>query len=162
MSNDITILDLDAMLDVSMDSVENVPDYQNPPPGAYVLKVKDAKTEKKTGKDASKGDYAIIQITYEVLKTVELAPAAAGELPVSDGTMFTERFTISEDGLKYFKKQALKILNVKDAAGATLRDLVGGIVGAEFQAVIAVRTSTKDGKTYENTQIRPHHDTPAA
>jgi len=152
------ILDLDAILNTSADNIETLPDFQNPPAGQYHLAINDAKIDKRKGKDGKEDSLQIV-ITYKVDETLELSNPS--ELPVATGTLFTERFQATEDGLKYFKKQALAILNVKDAAGATIRDLLDSIKGSEFKAVIKVRVSTQGDKTYENLSVRPVHAEPA-
>ena len=149
-----TLLDLDALMDTPLDNVENVPDYMNPPPGNYVLKVTAAGIEKfdvkedgkKTGEQGNR-----IKITYAVIKTEEVA---AGELPVPDGTLFTEGFQGTEEGLKYCKKACANILGVKEFDGAKLGEILEGTVDQEFRARITVRASTVGDKVYENLQIR--------
>jgi len=67
----------------------------------------------------------------------------------------------TEDGLKYFKKQARNILNVEDFKGASFKDVLEGVKGAEFLAAITIRkTPNPSGGEYENVQVRPVH--PAA
>lgn len=153
-----TLLDLDALMDQDMDSVETVPDYMNPPPGNYTLSVTDAKIEKfdvtvnkvKTGEIGNR-----IRITYKVDVTHEVV---AGEMPVADGTLFTESFQGTEEGLKYAKKTCMGILNVKDFSGAKFGEVLEAVKSAQFQARITLRKTTgQDGKEYENLQIRPMH-----
>lgn len=151
-----TILDVDSLLDTQMDSVETMPDYVTPSKGVYQLKVKEAGIVAGKEKDGVKTNR--LSITYEIAETLE-----SDEAPYPNGSLFSERFTATEDGLKYFKKQATKILNVADMTGATLRDIMDGLQNVEFKAVITVRSSTGDnGKTYENVNVRPLHDAPAA
>lgn len=149
-----TLLDLDALMDTPLDSVESIPDYINPPAGNYVLTVTKAEIEKydvkedgkKTGTQGNR-----IKITYGVVKTEEVV---AGELPVPEGTLFTESFQGTEEGLKYCKKACANILGVKEFDGAKLGEILEGTVGTEFRARITVRTSTIGDKQYENLQIR--------
>lgn len=155
--SDNTILDLEAMLDVSMGSVETLPDYQNPPAGNYVLTVSDAAVDKKKNKEGKEN--VLIVVTYKVDKTIEVSDTS--EPPVSDGTLFTERFQVSEDGLKYFKAQAMRILNVKDVGDASLRDVIDSLKNEQFKARIAYRKSESNGKEYTNINIRPFHDSAA-
>ena len=151
-----TILNIDALMDTQMDSVETMPDYVTPSKGVYQLKVKTAEITQGKEKDGVKQNR--ISLTYEIMETVE-----SEEAPFPNGSLFSERFTATEDGLKYFKKQALKIMNVTDASGATLRDIFDGLNNVEFKALITIRTSTgADGKSYDNVQVRPLHDAPAA
>jgi len=155
MSND-TILDLDSLLDSSLNTVKDVPDFVQPPAGIYQLKVQSAKSEqydKKDKDDKTKTSKALrLRISYEILTTHETK-----EMPVSDGSLFSESFMATEDGLGYFKNQAKKIFNVKDLGDAKIRDILESLVGQEFKAAITVR---KTGE-YENVSVRPVHETPA-
>jgi hypothetical protein len=149
-----TILDLDAMMDESMDSIPDMPDFINPPDGLYRFKCMTCKTEQytskaKNGKPESKGTR--IRMTTSVVATNELK---AGEIPVPDGTLFSETFQGTEEGLGYFKQRAIKIMNVPDVKGATLRDIMEGLVDAEYDAkVVTKKTTTADGE-YENLNVR--------
>jgi len=155
MSND-TILDIDALLDSNLSQVENVPDFVTPPAGEYNLGVKESKIEKfeskaKDGKPASKG--LRVRITYMVNETKDTK-----EPPVADGSLFSESFMANEDGLKYFKKQASKILNVKDFGDTSIRDIIDALNATEaFDAVVTIRKSGE----FENVNVRPVHATPA-
>lgn len=151
-----TILDLDAMMDIEMDKVESIPDFVTPPAGDYILTVNDAKVEKyeskgKEGKAPTQGSR--IKLFYAVEKTLDTK-----ELPVKDGSLFSESFMGTEDGIKYFKRQAMNILNVTDLTGAKLKDVLDGLKGQSFKAKISIRVSD-DGKggKYENVQVRPVH-----
>ena len=155
-----TILDLDAMLDGTLDNVAAAPDFVTPPPGDYVLLVKDAVLEKYKGKEG-KPDGARFKLTYQVVQTVELS-AKTTEPPVADGTLFNDTFLYSEEGLPYFKKAAQNILNLATTDGATIRELLDGLKGTEFPARITVRKSTVGDKTYENASVRAMHATPAS
>lgn len=152
-----TLLDLDSMLDVEMDKVETLPDYVTPPAGVYMLSVAECKIEAfeskaKEGKPAQKGNR--IRITYSVDKTLETS-----DLPVKDGSLFSDSFMGTEDGIKYFKKQAMNILNVNDLAGARMKDVMDGLKGQSFKCRITIRkTSDGSGGHYENVQVRPVHE----
>ena len=159
MGNDLkpkaTILDLDALMDKKMNDVATLPDYITPPPGLYILLVKDCAIEKYDIKQDGKatGDKGTrIKITYSVVKTVSVME---GEDPVADGSLFNESFQGTEQGLEYFKKSAMNILGVTDFEGASVRDVMDGIKGAEYEAKITVRRSKGEGtKVYENLTIR--------
>lgn len=154
MSND-TILDIDSLLDSNLASTEDVPDFVTPPAGSYMLSIKEAKTEKfeskpKDGKPAIKG--LRLKVFYVVDQTIDTK-----ELPVADGSLFSESWMANEDGLKYFKKQAKAILNVKDLGDTSIRDILEGLSGVQFKAAISIRKSGE----FENVQVRPVHETPA-
>ena len=154
-----TILDLDALLDGSLDNVQAAPDYVTPPPGNYMLAIDDAKLEKYKSKEGKEG--VRIKLGYKVVQTIDLSENT-DEPPVADGSMFSESFLYTEEGLPYFKKTAQNILDVKSIEGVSMRELLDGLKGTEFRARIGSRTSEKDGKKYENATIRPVHDTPPA
>jgi hypothetical protein len=149
-----TILSLDDLMDATLDNIADVPDYMNPPDGNYVIGVEDAKVEKMKPKEG-KPEGSRLKITYKVVATKEVKP---GALPVPDGTLFTETFTGTTEGLEFFKKKVKKIMNTDDVSGVTIRDLLEGIKGVEFDAVVTTRVSAGEGgKTYENVQVRPVH-----
>lgn len=155
--NKATILDLDSMLDTAMDTIETLPDYVTPPAGSYVLKVLEAKSEKYKPKDAKQPEGMRLKIQYSVSATLELADSK--ELPVKDGSLFSESFMATEDGLKYFKRQAMNIMNVDDLGKASLRDVMDGMKNEEFKARITIKkTSGDNGAVYENIQVRPVHE----
>lgn len=147
-----TILDLDTLLDSTLDTVVDLPDYLNPPTGNYVLSVIEA--EIKQGKPAEgkeKAKPARIVLTYRVDQTVETEG-----MPVPDGTLFTEGFQGTEEGLGYFKKQAKKLLNIEDLNGVSIRDLLESLKDVQtFDAVLTNKVSKVGEKEYENVNVRP-------
>lgn len=164
-SSSATILDLDNMLDIEMDKVETLPDYVTPPAGVYMLSVSDCDIEKykqKANKEKGRNqeqEASRIRLTYVVDKTIEVG---ANDLPVKDGSLFSETFMGTEEGLKFFKKQAMNILNVSDMSGARLKDIIDGLKGQSFKARITIRkTANPAGGEYENVQVRPHHEAAA-
>jgi hypothetical protein len=160
-----TILDLDEMMDIEMDKVETLPDYVTPPAGAYMLSVSDCEIEKykqkvrdNNGKDTGQTkDASRIRLTYTIDKTLE-----SSDLPVKDGSLFSETFMGTEDGIKFFKKQAMNIMNVSDLSGARMKDVIDGLKGMSFKAKITIRKSPDgQGGSYENVQVRPVHEAAA-
>lgn len=156
MAND-TILDMDALLDTNLGSVEDIPDFANPPAGVYMLSIQEAKIEKfeyeaKEGKPASKG--LRFKTIYKVQETIE-----TNDMPVANGTLFSLTNQGNEDGIKYFKKQSKAILN-EDLGDATIRDILEALNAVEpFKAVITIRqTPNPKGGVYENVNVRPVHE----
>jgi hypothetical protein len=96
MSN-ATILDMDALMNASMDDIEDLPPVGVPPSGHYKFKVT-AETVTPTESEANKGKKPQLKFNYEVLEVNELKdPAEEGEVQV--GTKFTEFFSpIKKDG----------------------------------------------------------------
>jgi len=159
-NKDVTILDLDAMMDIKMDDVETLPDFITPPPGLYSLKVKETKIEKYSTKAEPGTSKQRIRMTYVVVNTKEVA---AGNIPVADGSLFSETFTATEDGIKFFKKAAMGVLGVSSFEGATIKDVIDGTIGAEFDARITTRSSKMpDGTVYENINVRAINEAAAA
>lgn len=160
-----TILDLDSMMDIQMNAVETLPDFVNPPAGNYDLGITDCKIEKYTPKKSTENpnptEAARIKLFYGVEATLALGDPK--DLPVKDGSLFSESFMATEDGLKYFKRQAMNIMNVTDLDGASLKDVMEGLKGQKFRAAITVvKTPGKDqGSSYENVRVRPIHEAAA-
>lgn len=158
---DTTLLDLDALLDGNLEAVPDVPDYVTPPEGTYQLSVADIALDN-SRKDKTGKPVIVIITTLKVEATLETK-----SMPVADGSMFTERFTHSEEGLKYFKRFAKNILNVSDLGDASLRDIFATLKDSGvFKAVLTHSTSTvgegDNKKEYVNTRMRPVHETPEA
>lgn len=146
------ILDLDALMDETMDGVEDLPEYVTPPEGIYMLSVKEAGFDRYKAKD-TKEEKIRVKFTYTIDETIE-----TDELPVPNNSLFTETFQFNEEGKKYMKKAAKAILNVSSLDGVSLRDIFSSLESTQFKAKIAIRKSESGGKTYENVNIRPIHE----
>lgn len=150
-----TILDMDSLLDSNLAGVKDVPDFIQPPAGNYGLKINDCKIEKyKTkAKDGKPEAEAMrIRLLYEVEEVIDVV---AGQLPPASGSLFSENFTATEDGLAFFKKQAKQIMNVTDLGDTSLREIIGALKDVSFKAAVSTRKSGE----YENVNVRPVHDT---
>lgn len=149
------LLDLNAMVESNLDSVPDAPDYSNPPAGEYLLLCKDVKIDTYTAK--AKGavpaqEAQRIKITYAIAATLS---TAAGEAPMPDGTMFTETFQGTEQGLGYFKARVKAIMDASELTGVSLGDMMNSIKGTTFGAKISIKKSPNPaGGEYENLQIR--------
>lgn len=149
--NKNTILDLNAMLNESLDSIPEAAGYENPPAGEYSLTLKDAAVDSYISKDGTSGQR--VKITYEVAAT---HATASGEQPVPNGTLFTETFQGTAQGLGFFKKRIKEVLNVESVEGVTLADMMNSAKGATFDARISIKkTAKKDapGEFWENLNI---------
>lgn len=145
-------LDLGAMMDQTLDSIADAPEFSNPPAGEYRIEVKDTKIDKYKSKDEPDLEKQRLKITYTVLQTVSVA---GNEQPVPDGTMFTETFMGTEQGLSYFKTRIKAIMNVTDLAGVSLKDMMDSVKGTAFDCRITIKKSPNPkGGEYENIQIR--------
>jgi len=153
---DFSILDLDTMLTTSLDTVEDIPDYVTPPTGNYKLSIANAELEKLEAK-GTKPASARFLITYKVEATTEVKDA----LPVADGSMFSERFTYSEDGLKYFKRQAKNLLQVESLDGVNIGEILAALKESPVIDCVVTTTVTPANPTatpptpeYTNTRVR--------
>ena len=147
-------LDLGAMMEASLDSIPDAPDFSNPPAGEYRLLCKEAKIDKYETKKEPGIEKQRLKILYAIEQTVSVA---GNEPPVPDGSMFSETFQATEQGLSYFKKRIKEIMNASDLSGVTLGDMMETAKGQSFDARITIRKSENPNdkeNPYENVQIR--------
>lgn len=149
-----TLLDLEAMVGENMDNIPDAPDYTNPPAGEYRLEVREAKIDKY--KPKAGGTAQRLKITYSIQATLS---TAANEIPVPDGSMFTETFQATEQGLGYFKKRIKEVMGASDLNGVSLGDMMNSVKGQAFDARITIKKSPKDPANpaageYENVQLK--------
>jgi hypothetical protein len=150
--SDQTLLDLDAMLDNTLDNIEDAPDFLTPPAGEYVLQCIDANIDKYETKREPGIEKQRMKLTYSIVETISVA---GNEPPAPDNSRFTETFMATEQGLGYFKKRIKEIMGASDVTGVTLKDMMNSVKGSTFKARLSIRKTTgKDGTEYENLQIR--------
>lgn len=158
MSNETqdTLLDMNDILGTSLDGVESAPEFVDPPDGNYHLNIQKVGLENYESKDAESQEMTKkrrIRITYNINKTVELADAS--DLPVSDGSLFSETFMVNPEGLKYFKRQAKNILGEDNISGVPLKDIIDEMMNDKtVSAKVKTKVSTgNNGKEYSNVQV---------
>lgn len=147
-----TILDLNAMMSESLDTIPEAADYSNPPAGEYNLEVKNCEVDSYKSKEGVEKQR--LKITYAVAQTLSTAD---NEPPVPDGTLFTETFMATEQGLSFFKKRIKDLMAADNVAGVTLADMMDSVKGANVKARITIRKTAKagvPGEFYENLNIR--------
>lgn len=141
------------MLTQTLDTVEEPAGFDTPPDGEYTLIINDAKID--SYKDKATGvDVPRLKIIYAVAATIA---TASGEQPVADGTLFSETFQGTEQGLGYFKKRIKEILAVDDVSGVTLGDMMESAKGTIIDARLSTKkTPKKDapGEFWENLNIK--------
>ena len=154
-----TLLDMNEVLDTSIDNVEDAPEFVIPPDGEYMLEVKDSKLEdyKVTLKDGTEEKRVRLKIIYSVVQTHELSNEEEHRVPA--GAMFSEQFMTNPQGLSYFKRQAKNILGEETIKGAVIRDILKELPNNhQFNATVKVKrtkgSGDNAGKTYENVQVR--------
>lgn len=147
-----SILDLNSMMNEALDTIPEAADYSNPPAGEYALEVKNCEVDSYTNRDGEERQR--LKVTYAVAQTISTAD---NEPPVADGTLFTETFMATEQGLSFFKKRIKDLMGADDVTGVTLADMMSSVKGANVKARITIRkTARKDapGEFYENLNIR--------
>lgn len=148
-------LDLGAMMDDTLDTIVEAPDFVAPPDGSYTVQVKDVIVDKYTSKDEPNVPKQRLKYTYEILATLGLVNDR--EQPVPDHSLFSETFQGTLDGLSYFKKRARGIMNVSTLDGVPMREILSSLKGVSFDCTIKTKTVAnpkKPGEVYENLQIR--------
>jgi hypothetical protein len=152
-----TTLDLGAMMEQSLDEIPEAPDFNNPPAGEYRLSVKEAKIDTYTAKP-KQGDAGGERQRLKLIYTIEQTVSTAGnEQPVPDGSMFSETFQGTEQGLSYFKKRVKEVMNVSDLNGVTLKDMMESVKGQAFDARITIKKTPNPNDAnspYENVNLR--------
>lgn len=147
-----TLLDLENMLEETLDAIPDMPDYVTPPAGEYILEVKDSVIDKYTTKKEPDVEKQRLKNTYAIVETIS---TATKEEPVPDGSLFTETFQATTDGLGYYKKRICSIMNATDTIGVSLADMMNDVKGMQFKARLTIKRSKGgDGTEYENVQIR--------
>lgn len=147
-----TILDLEAITDDVLDGIAEAPDYVTPPAGEYSLSVNDAVIDKYKDKDQNSKQR--IKITYGINETLSLADK---EPPVPNGSIFTETFTATEQGVSFFKKRVKEITGADDLTGVGgIPGMLDAIKGTTFDCRLTIKKSPKPDGTgfYENVQLR--------
>lgn len=152
-----TSLDLGSMMDSALDNIPDAPDFNNPPAGDYRLAIKDTKIETYEAK-AKQGDPGGERQRIKILYTVEQTVAVANnEPPVPDGSMLSETFQGTEQGLGYFKKRAKEVMNVSDLNGVPLREIFESMKGVQFDARLSIKKTPNPNdkdNPYENLVIK--------
>jgi len=150
MSEQNTMLDLESMANETLDAIPDAPDFVTPPNGEYTISVKDAAIDKyKTKEGEAKQRLKITYVIDETLSTAENEP------PVPNGSIFSETFMATEQGVGYFKKRVKEIMQVEDTAGVTLGEMMASVKGMQFKCRITIKkTPNPKGGEYENVQMR--------
>lgn len=161
-----SLLDMDSILNQSIDEVETAPEFVVPPDGAYLLGIADAKlesydfTDKETGAEEER---TRIKLFYQVVQTHKLV--SEEESPVPAGSLFTEQFMTNPQGLSYFKRQAKNILGEDTIKGTSIGEILKELPNNHsFNADVRTKQTTVGkgdaAKTYRNVQVRIHQGDP--
>jgi hypothetical protein len=150
----VTILDLDSMMNETLDAIPETPDFCNPPAGEYTLLCQEAKVDSYKSKEGESGKR--LKILYSV---VETKSTLNNEPPVPNGSLFSETFQATEMGIDFFRKRIKKIMNVEDTTGVTLGAMMDASKGVTFNARLSYKKTkgkvgtANEGKEFDNLQM---------
>lgn len=137
-------VNLASLLDATLDTIADLPDFVVPPNGSYILLVKD------TGqRDINK--QPMVAIDFVVLATVELSKPTE-DAPVADGTEFSELFNFGNDPAK--TQQVMKARYAKAAeqmglpANASLKTVLDALKGQQIRATNTRRKDKNDDSKF--------------
>lgn len=117
-----SILNLDALLDQSMEAVEAAPNFVDLETGIYILEVLEGKADKQKTKDEAKAkaegkplEYVVLKHQYKVIEVIQTEGNA---IPVAAGSLCSDQWQLGEKGLPHFKTRttAIAVANGEDAA----------------------------------------------
>jgi hypothetical protein len=142
-------------LDESVDSTVSAPDFVTPPSGKYILAVSGIKTGNRDVKNEETGEGEKQGFLRATLKVVSTAEVAEGQIPVADGSLFSQQWNWSEQGKGFFKKFAEDVLGVEACKGASWKQLIDELPqNHQFNARLTVKvTKGKEGKEYTNINL---------
>lgn len=159
-----TMLNLDELLDSSMEDVETAPDYVEPENGVYILKVAEAKIEQGSITDPAKVQkakdegkpttFARLRHTYSIEQVISQEQGT----PIKPGSMFSDQWMASkESGLPYFKARTIAIAVANGEDGDTIgklsiREMLEGVTDLSFRCVIK-KTPRSDNSGRFNIRV---------
>lgn len=149
-----TLLDLDNASDISLDGIEDLPDFVIPPNGLYVFCTKSAKIVTSKSKKNGGEEKKRLSHIYSIAKIIQLENPS--ELAPANGSLVSENFTLNKMGLEIWKSKCKAILGDKLEKGMTIGDVLS-LLQDEIRVFVG-RTRIKetkgdDGSVYENVQI---------
>lgn len=163
MSN--TLLDLDALLDQSLEAVEAAPEYVTPDTGNYRLQLKNITSATREAKDKAaaiaEGKAPVwgqINFDYVILDVHSLAE---GGLPVANGSLFRENFNLTEQGMPYLKARIIDLILAQggakeDADSIPLRDIIASFPSLNIAFDCHIKTTTDvldSGKEWTSSRL---------
>lgn len=113
-----TLLDLDDLDSLTLDDVDEAPEFMVPPSGKYKLGISQADIQSREKDGETKQSFRLI---YFVQETIELANQDEDLVPV--GTLFSENFQATKQGLEFFKSRMKKLLG-DDLTGISIKDML--------------------------------------
>lgn len=144
-----TILDLDAMMDINLGTVEAAPEFVTPDTGNYRLTLSKVSVTEREAKDPAAAiaegkpaKWAQINFDYTI---DEIHSVAEGGMPCKPGSLYRENFSLTESGLPYLKARVVDLVVAKggeesDADGLGIRDLVTSFASMDISFDCHIKT----------------------
>jgi len=157
MADEETLLDMDSLDDLTLDGVDEAPEYMTPPSGKYRLGITESSIQSREKDNEIKKS---IRITYQVRETLELNNQEDDLVP--DRTLFSENFQVTKQGLEFFKTRMKKLLG-DDLTGVKVPEMLEflpkefGEEGGKEILATQRKTISKDkdtGNEYENVRFQ--------
>lgn len=156
----MSLLDLDAMLGQSLSTTKAAPDFVTPENGVYVQTVTEAKAVKKEVKDKAAAikegkptEYISLEFTYKIDEIVE----QEGQ-PIKPGSLYFERFMLTEQGLPYFKARVRDIAiasggAAEDVDGLSISEALEAVKSVQFKVNVKLNTRNVNGNDVTNVRL---------
>jgi hypothetical protein len=154
MSEQESLLDLDDVENLSLDAIDDLPEFVIPPDGLYVFATKTAKITKTQDKKTG-GEKKRINHTYSIAKVIQIADP--NELVPPLGSLVGENFTFNQMGLEIWKTKIKGILGTELIKGLSIAEALSEVSQNTYTFVGKTRIkkgSNDAGQEFENVQIQ--------
>jgi len=157
------LIDLDNLDSIDLATVEAAPEFIEPPAGRYKLglqaKVEEYEKDEKDDEGDKTGEKVKakrIRFTYDIQEVLELKDKK--ELLPVEGSLFSESFTVTPEGLRFFKTRAEAILG--ELGNAKISEVVTELnTGVSITADVKLRLTDgtdAEGNKRKYTNINVH------
>jgi len=141
---------MDTLLEESFDEVEIAPEFVEFPNGEYILEI--VKAEPKEYEAKGKREAGVrVSVTYKAIETLELS--LPNQSPVAVGSLQSESFNLTAQGLPYFKRYITNVFG--DAEGVSLGESIRALEGMQIRCLVRTKNSvnptTGDASSFMNT-----------
>lgn len=102
-NNNAALVDFDALMDASMDDIDDLPPMGVPPTGNYTLEVTASREKSTSGSEYVKFSYMVVEVN-EVKNEAEAGDAAAGQKFSAMYSPFKKDGTMNETGMGFLKE----------------------------------------------------------
>jgi len=122
---------LDQMMDESLDTVEAAAEFVDFPNGEYRLHITKATAKEYPAKEGRAAGVRV-SVIYACIATIQLADTT--KTPVDEGSLTSESFNLTAQGLPYFKRYLLNLFGETD--GISLGESIGALEGLDITAIV--------------------------